>query len=185
MKLTKHPDDILILFISQGLITIAIIDGGFNYLYSLFTAITALFLPQPPPLLPPARKRRSTRRPKRDKKPAAIEDPGEENTLSLSMILPATTPSPPPLATAPATPSLIVSETILGILFSFSSSYRIHNYLTSRSRYEQCSRLRRYLSRPTRRRQTISTRFNIPGHSRSIHPRKIRRPPQRRQVLLS
>ena len=91
-----------------------------------FTAATALFLPQPP--LPPSiRKRRSKRRPKRDK-PAAIEDLEDGNPLSL--VQPAATSSPPPLATAPATPSLQVSETILGILFSCSSTFHIHDHVT-------------------------------------------------------
>ena len=116
----------------------AIIDGRINvqeisvYLYSLFTvtvvnftAIAALFLIQPqlnallvlpvpatasPP--PPTHKRKS--KTKRDRKPAVIEDP----------VLLVTTSSPPPRARAPATPALI------GILFSFFSTSRIHNYLT-------------------------------------------------------
>ena len=123
MKL-KRPDDIVIFLISQGLV--AAIDGGFDlYLYALLTAITALFLPQPP-LPQPIGKRRSRRR----RKPATIEDPEEGKPLAL--VQPATTPSsgsPPPLATAPASPSLPsspslrVSETILGILFSFSSPF--------------------------------------------------------------
>ena len=135
----KHPDDILILFISQGIV--AIIDQGINvreisvYLYSFFmaiavnfTAIAAPFLFQPPLFPPTFRRRSKKRRSKREKRPAAIKEPGVEKALSLVLL--ATTSSQPPLARTQATPSLIVSETILGILFSFSSTSRIHNYLT-------------------------------------------------------
>lgn len=119
LKLTKRPDDILILIIAQGLI--AIIYGGINarkifvYFYFLPTTITALFLPRTPLLSTPTRKRRSKKRSKKDKKSATMEDPG-----GLSLVLPVTTPSESPQPPATATPSLQISDTILGILLSFS-----------------------------------------------------------------
>ena len=138
-------DDIFILFISQGLM--ALIYEGVNarkifvYFYFLPTAIALVFLPRTPPLSTPltapfsaplsaplsapTRKRKGKRRSKRDKNSAAERDPGEEKPLSL--VLPVTTPSPQPLT---PTPSLIVSETILGVLFFFPSTSQTHNYLT-------------------------------------------------------
>ena len=98
LKLTKRPDDVLIFFIAPGLI--AILDGGINArkifddFYSLPTTIIALFLPRTRLLSTPTPKWKLRKRSKRDKKSAAVWDLGEK--------------------------PLIISDTILGILFSLS-----------------------------------------------------------------
>lgn len=115
LKLTKLADDMLTLFIAQGFIAI-IYYGGINareifvYFYilptTITTFITALILSRIHLLSTPilARKRKSKKRSRSYKKSAVAGDPGGEK--------------PQPLATA--TPSLIISDTILGILFSLS-----------------------------------------------------------------
>ena len=119
LKLTKRPDDIVTLFIFQGLM--AIINEGINarkifVYFTLPNAITALFLPQTPLPSTPTLKRKSKQRSKRKKKSATVEDPEGEKPLSL--ILTTSSESPQPRATP--TPSLIVFDTVLGIFFSFS-----------------------------------------------------------------
>jgi hypothetical protein len=69
------------------------------------------------PLSASTRKGKSKKRFKKGKKSVSVEDPSDEKLAS---------PSPPPMTT-PTTPSLIVSRTILGILFSFSSTLQTHN----------------------------------------------------------
>ena len=66
----------------------------------------------------PTGKRKGKNRFKRNRS-AAVGDSREEQPLSL--VLSATTPSPQPL---------VVSDTILGILFYFSSTSQTHDYLT-------------------------------------------------------
>ena len=123
-------DDIFVVIISQGLMDITY--GGRKtlvYFYFLPMVIMSFFLPPARPLSTSTRKRTSTSKRKSRKKKGnksvsdASEDPDEEKPLIL------TTPSPSPMAT-PTTPSLIVSNTILGILFSLSSTSSTHDYST-------------------------------------------------------
>jgi hypothetical protein len=76
-----------------------------------------------------ALKRKSKKHPKRDKKKsAAVVDPEGERPLSFKLVLPVTTPSDSESPLTTPTSSLIIFDTILGILFSFSS--QTHNYST-------------------------------------------------------
>ena len=126
LRLTQCSDDILVLFISQGFM--AVVYGGMKArkicvsFYYLPIAIAAVFLPQTPPLSMPTQatrrtsKRKSKTRSRRNQKSATVEDSGAsggEKFLSDSLIL--TTLSLQLLAKAP---SLIIFDTILGILFS-------------------------------------------------------------------
>jgi hypothetical protein len=119
LKLTSTAaDDILVVIIAQGLMAIAY--GGrkpFIYFYFLPTAIMSLSIFPTRPLSASTRKGKSKKRFKKGKKSVSVEDPSDEKLAS---------PSPPPMTT-PTTPSLIVSKTILGILFSFSSTLQTHN----------------------------------------------------------
>jgi serine/threonine-protein kinase/endoribonuclease IRE1 len=98
-----------------------------------------------------------------------LEGGGEKPS---SLILTTSSPKPP----APPTPSLTVSDTILGMfcpLFLIFFLKKI-NSLISRLWFPWHSSLPRFIPRSSRSRQTSPPRFRNPSHSRSIHPPTIR-----------
>jgi len=130
--------------------------------------------------------KRRVRRGKRGKKKkpgvAATSGDGdekEEEKKPSSLILTSSSPKPPVVQQ----PSLTVSDTILGQLPSLANRTPLI-ILHPRIRLSWNSRLPRLTTRPGSRCQKASTRLCYTRRAGSVHPSRIRRPPQRHPLLL-
>jgi hypothetical protein len=135
------------------------------------------------------KKRKRRRRRKGDTKDAAAEggeEPENEDGEGVEdgTAVPPGTPSTgvPSTQVPPASSSLVISDTVLGMFLSFTSNKLL--LIKTRLRFAWHCRLRGFLARPCRGRQTSPPRLCYPRTSRSQPSQGCGRPSECHSVLL-